>query len=358
MNLVLASVFIIFIWQIRFRKINFSNYMSLEQTSAINGFFVMLVFLRHFGQYISCGPCDKIFRSLDNKLGQLIVTTFLFYSGYGIMYSIVHKMDYLKTIPRRFLRILIQFDVAIVLFIITDLWLGKKLTISKILLAFIGWESIGNSNWYIFAVLCLYVITYIAGKISNNNYNLLILSVIIGCCFYALLLYLTGKPIYYYDTIFCYPVGMVYSLYFEKINNFLEKKKMNLLLNGAGAFAICVVSHIAQKRIDNNFLQYVLVSTKNVSFAWVIIALTTVFIIANPVLSWLGGYVFEIYILQRIPMAVFMNAIQNKYIYLAICWIVTIMLAIVFKKVELYLNKILTDLFNKSEKLFRIQYGE
>ena len=332
--------------------------MSLEQTSAINGFFVMLVFLRHFGQYISCGRYDMIFRSLDNKLGQLIVTTFLFYSGYGIMYSIVHKMDYLKTIPRRFLRILIQFDVAIVLFIITDLWLEKKLTISKILLAFIGWESIGNSNWYIFAVLCLYIITYIAGKISKNNYNLLILSVIIGCCFYTLFLYLAGKPIYYYDTIICYPAGMVYSLNFEKINIWLQKKKVNLLLNGAGAFALCIASHVAQKKIENESIQFIFICIKNMSFAWVIVALTTFLVIANPVLSWLGKYVFEIYILQRIPMAVFKSVIANKYLYFCICWIVTILLAIVMKKVEFFINKLLTDLINKLEKVFRIQYGE
>ena len=48
-------------------KINFAGGGDLDtclnrrQTMAVNGVFVMLVFLRHFKQYIECGTYDRFF---------------------------------------------------------------------------------------------------------------------------------------------------------------------------------------------------------------------------------------------------------------------------------------------------------
>lgn len=54
-------------------KIDFSGkYLNTclkrEQTTAVNGIFVMLVFLRHFKEYIVCGSYDKIFWVVDGFL--------------------------------------------------------------------------------------------------------------------------------------------------------------------------------------------------------------------------------------------------------------------------------------------------
>ncbi|WP_022779311.1 acyltransferase family protein [Butyrivibrio sp. AE3009] len=344
MNFVLLFVLAVSIWKMCPRERKTEDYMGIKQTSAINGIFVLLVFLRHFGQYIEYGKYDQIFHALDNELGQVIVTTFLLYSGYGMMYSMINKKNYVNTIPKRFVRILLQFDCAIVLFVVANAILGKKYGFADTLLAFTGWESIGNSNWYIFAVLCLYIITFIAGKLCKEKYLMLILSVCLGCFVNIILMKIGGKPRYCYDTIFCFPVGMLYALYFDKLNSLLRKRKVYPAVATMLMFFICVFAHLAQKKLQVPFVNLVFVEIKNITFALTIVGVTMMFAIGNPILSWLGKYVFEIYILQRIPMMLLKNVVENKYVYFVVCFVITIVLSIVFKKAErlfssLVLNK-------------------
>ena len=66
-----------------------SDYMSKDTTGAINGIFVLLVFMCHISGYMKLGgSSDTIWLDLKSWLGQLVVVTFLFYSGYGMMCSI------------------------------------------------------------------------------------------------------------------------------------------------------------------------------------------------------------------------------------------------------------------------------
>ena len=66
------------------------EYLSRDSTLAIKGIFVILVFCRHYKQYVSLGDnlLDGLFIYVDGLLGQLIVVIFLFYSGYGIITQI------------------------------------------------------------------------------------------------------------------------------------------------------------------------------------------------------------------------------------------------------------------------------
>ena len=67
---------------------NFKRALDKEQTTCINGMFVVLVFLSHFGQY-EMMPWNKPILAI----GQLMVAPFLFFSGYGIMEQIKKKGD-------------------------------------------------------------------------------------------------------------------------------------------------------------------------------------------------------------------------------------------------------------------------
>ena len=149
-----------------------SDYMSKDTTGAINGIFVLLVFMCHISGYMQLGsPSDKIWLDLKSWLGQLVVVTFLFYSGYGMMCSIIKKgTPYVKGIfRRRFLSLFAHFDIAVFLFLLMNLALGIKTKTKTVLLAFTTWESIGNSNWYITAVLCLYLILIVSFLIFRKH---------------------------------------------------------------------------------------------------------------------------------------------------------------------------------------------
>ena len=121
--------------------------------------------------YTYTSEFDKLGGNVSRTLGQMIVVMFMFYSGYGIGESVKRKgMGYIKSFPKnRVLKTLLHFDVAILIYFILSLILELNYPSGQVALAFIGWTSIGNSNWYIFAVIILYVITWIAFSIFRKN---------------------------------------------------------------------------------------------------------------------------------------------------------------------------------------------
>ncbi len=99
------------------------------------------------------------------------------------------------------------------------------------------------------------------------------------------------------------------------------------------------ISYKANNYFGNEILNLALNEVKSVTFFLIIIALTVVFTVGNRVLDFLGKHVFEIYMLQRLPMMIFKDLILNKYLFFVAAVITTLILAIVFKKVESILNK-------------------
>ena len=73
--------------------------MSLEATSAIKGIFAVLILYSHIESYLSISEnwYDVAFTKVKNYHGQLIVAMFFFYSGYGVMFSIMRKQNYAKS---------------------------------------------------------------------------------------------------------------------------------------------------------------------------------------------------------------------------------------------------------------------
>ncbi len=340
MDFVLILVFIIAVYGCHLRKAEDGSFISLKQTASINGIFVMLVLLNHFSQYASMGKYDVFFQKFIGHMGQLIVVTFLFYSGYGIMYSIMNKVKYISTIPLRFLKLLLHFDLALVLYLIVGLATGNRYPIAIYLQALIGWRTIGNSTWYIFATLCLYVFVFIAGIIARNRYELLVTLVCIACVLFIILLGAMGKAEHWFNTVLCFPAGMFFALCYSKIIPIFTKKAL-YVVNVLVSMIICLICHMIPWYIGNRYLRVFLHETKSIAFVWIIISVSWFLVIGNPILTWLGGYVFEIYILQRIPMILLENVAMNKYLYFAICVAITLVMAVVFKKVELCVDKII-----------------
>ena len=81
-----------------------------------------------------------------------------------------------------------------------------------------------------------------------------------------------------------------------------------------------------------------------VGFMLLIVFLSMKIMFKNKILSWFGTYVFEIYILQRLPMnfGKFMHwNEQNIYLYFLFCFVVTLLLAVGFKEITKRIDKIL-----------------
>ena len=209
--LIAFVLFCIFSTEYNSKNINY-DCMSMDKTASIKGVFILLVFFSHFNSYAHFnGAFDKIYIAFFNCIGQAMVTMFLFYSGFGIMESIKNKKFYIKTMPKkRILNLLIQFDAAVLIFAIIKVLNKEEISLRRLLLSFVGWESLGNSNWYIFTILLLYIFTYIAFSISSRYSIGTMVVTALSCMYILFCVYTDIKPTYWYDTLICFSIGIFF----------------------------------------------------------------------------------------------------------------------------------------------------
>lgn len=315
---------------------NNQYYLSIEQTQNINAIFVFLIFMSHFVTYIDIhAPYHELYLVVRQYLKQLVVVTFLFFSGYGMYESFKKKgMKYISTIPLRFVKLLFQFDVAVLLFLILSICINKNLSLQQIILSFLGWSSIGNSNWYIFIILCLYIIMYISFRIAKYRD---IQSLLLFTCGSILLIFVMrylGKTSNWYNTILCFSSGMWFSYFKDKYTIFIDKSTYNYII----VLVLLLISFfIAHHFMFKSLISYELMA---ILFCMIIVTLNKKIEIHNPILNFFGQHIFSIYILQRIPMIigkkVGMN--QNFILYFIFCFVITLIISYIFDLVVGYLE--------------------
>lgn len=257
----------------------------------------MLIFLSHFMQYYTYkNSIDVYGGNISRTLGQMIVVMFMFYSGYGVCESVKRKGNgYVRSFQKnRVLKTLLHFDIAMLIYYILSLFLEQNYSLSRVLLALIGWESIGNSNWYIFAVLILYLLTWVAFSIFKNNRYLAaaLTTALIGV--YIAVIY-NFKEYWWYDTVLTYAAGMWYSLFKDKIERILTK-------NNIIWFVAVAVTAVGWWYLHKFRVLPALRIVEALVFALFAVVLSLKISVNNKLVSWLGKHTFEIYVLMRIPM--------------------------------------------------------
>lgn len=327
-----------------FKSYNTKEYLSMDSTNAVRGVFMALIFLSHFMQYYSyTSEFDKLGGNISRTLGQMIVVMFMFYSGYGIGESVKRKgTGYIKSFPKnRVLKTLLHFDVAILIYFILSLILKLDYPPAQVGLAFIGWTSIGNSNWYIFAVIILYIITWIAFSVFRKNKVAAAAGVTLLTVVYIVVMSFF-KEYWWYDTVLCYAAGLWYSLFKEKLESLLTRYNLVWLVITVASAVSWWFSHMHRVIVPMRILEAIL-------FTLMVIALSLKVSIRNKPLIWLGKHTFEIYILMRMPMKLLalwgLNDI-NVYLYLAASFVATLAICLLFS----YLLKGIDKLLFRSKK--------
>ena len=113
--------------------------MSVDKTMSIKGIFIIMVFFSHFHSYVTfTSPMDIAYLNVFKNIGQCMVTLFMFYSGYGVMESIGKKgIPYVNKIPlTRVVGTYFRFDIAIVVFAVVQLIVGKAFPAKQYLLLY------------------------------------------------------------------------------------------------------------------------------------------------------------------------------------------------------------------------------
>lgn len=308
-------------------------YLSKENTQAIKGIFIIIVFLSHIKGYAEfSSPGDMFVKEILAYLGQLMVAYFLFVSGYGVLEAIKKKgREYVLDMPKnRIGKTFFDFSLAIILFLILDLLIGINYSGHTIILAFTGWTSIGNSNWYMFAIFTLYIITFISFLVFERSIGMSIVATSILALIYIYIM--SGvKDNWWSDTYLCYIGGMWFSYYKNKIDCVFEKV-------GTGGWSIAMLLFTVGYIFISDYRD-IRIMAHNIVAVWfcvVIVLLSMKVSFKSRILQWCGENLFWLYILQRLPMIFLqhygINTISS-YLYLGLCLIGTVVLALAMNKV-------------------------
>lgn len=315
-----------------------TEYMDKKNTTAVNGIFVILVLFSHYKQYADfSGAYDIPYLVLREHLNQLVVAMFMFYSGYGMMEAIRGKGEaYVRKILSKFWQLLLRVDIAVLLFLAVDAILGIKYPLGQTLLAFTTWTSVGNSNWYITAILIIYIIMYISFRLCLSGGNdpgrryfgiALTLILIAGAVFLQIAI---GRPSYCYNTMLLLPFGCLYSEARHRIEGIVMRSDIAYLLTLTAAAGIYVIAFF--HRETWGIAGYTL---WGIAFISIVVLVTMKLSIYNRILEWFGRHIFGIYMLQRLPMIVFdhLGYIEtHKYMSLLAVIAITFVLADLFQK--------------------------
>lgn len=307
------------------------DYISKDTCNVIKGICIWMVFIRHISSYMTEIPTfnswDHTLFDLDYFIRQLLVVPFLFYSGYGVTVSLNNKGgEYANKIPtKRVLSTLVNFDIAVIFFVIMNISLGDKLEFKQILLALTGWESVRNSNWYIFCILICYIISWASYKLAGMTRQMLLLIWMSILLYTAILYFYKGH--WWYDTIYAYGVGAIFAFYKDKSEKIIKSHYSVLLIASiAGFFTFYTMPNYFS--ISANITA--------VFLCFIIVLFTLKVRLKSSILSWSGQHLFPLYIYQRLPMVIlstisggaFMN--EHYYMYVVICFVITILIAAIY----------------------------
>ena len=148
------------------------------------------------------------------------------------------------------------------------------------------------------------------------------------------------KETYWYNTVFCFVLGTVFSTYKEEIERWLSGKDIVLIIYMTIAFLLL-------NKLKGNIYWYYIYT---VLFTSIIILLTRKISINNIVLSWIGKNLFPLYIFQRLPMILlkdnsFMK--ENTYVFFITCLILTLIMTLIYNFVMFLKKKIKEKMENE-----------
>ena len=334
----------------------FRDNLDRDQCNAIKGISIYLVLTGHMLGYITgCGQWNpylfqnRLFSFIGSFIGQLMVVMFMFYTGFGIMESLKRKGDeYIHAFPRkRILKVLLNFDIAVLAYLVLSLALCARVTAGKVALSLVGWESLGNSNWYICVILLCYVLFWLAFHPAmpwkRREVQLAVFSILIVALAIVLSITRADKE-WWWNKLMVVPFGAGVSIYRERLKDFADRHYRSmiccvlLLLGLHYAFFLALrFLRIPWPNPDCG----VAFNIRSLLFAMAVVLATRKVKIQNPALIWLGANLFPLYIYQRIPMWGFKAVLGADFVYdhvllySVMCIVATIAIAWLYRFFEI-----------------------
>ena len=147
----------------------FCDYMELNNTGSIKGIFVWLIIFHHKSDYKQTK--NFLYENITYYFRQKLVSMFLFYSGFGIYESLKKKgINYVKALPTKAIIIFIKSQIILLIFLFTNIYVLKnKVSLKLYFLSVIFKSSLGNSQWFAFTIIVLYIYSYLSFRFIKKK---------------------------------------------------------------------------------------------------------------------------------------------------------------------------------------------
>lgn len=362
------------------------DFMQKDATLSIRGIAAIGVLLHHIAQEAPFSKAGAL--SFFPYIGYLFVAVFFFCSGYGLIKSLYAKPNYLNTFLKHRLPVLIvPFYVNTVFYALARFLHGDKMCAAQWIASFTGLTLMNRFAWYVVVLFILYAVFYFT--YSNVKSNVSCIAIITAAvlvqgatfCIIGHFAWWAGEKNWYLvpgalenaawwkktmvtwfhgewwvNSSIAFPLGIAFATYEKKTLSFIKKHYplcfiVSILL--AAAFILLslytqyTVGYWSEFRggsgMKNKAICYFVQLFEVTSFIIALFILLMKVRTINPVTRFFGSYSLETYLMQPFSLMVLSPINSHLALYTAANIALTVILAIVFKKVNTFIEKRFTS---------------
>ncbi len=269
----------------------YEDNFNLIHTNALKGLCAIYVVFHHLCTYFAdIYPSFYFFECI----GFLMVGMFFFISGYGLMFGVKNKANYLKNFfTKRLLTILIPYYIINLFYIYAKHFIGV-LDAKYIVLSIFGYHL-----WYVMAIIIMYIGFYLCFKIFKQKG---IIAITAYTALYIVIMYVLNRfygksdlGLWWYNSIPCFVLGMWYCNYKALINGFFKKHYLTFIITTTVIF--CLTMYYTISKYGDSTLSLLLTEIVcSAAFSIFIILLSMKMQMGNKLLNICGKLSFELYL--------------------------------------------------------------
>lgn len=307
------------------------DYLSIESSRSIRGFFTIAVVFHHLAQHTTDGLLFRFFA----LVGYFAVSVFFFLSGYGLQSRHLHDKNYKHGfMARRLLPILLPYTLITLIYWLTYALLGTRYTLWDVLVGLVDGKPIAMFSWYIISIIVFYVVFYLLMRLCKERYLLMLLGASIYCLLYIIICVKLDYGSWWYNAVHILVLGMAWAVYENRIVTLIKKNyRLTFLL---ACVILPSVLHFTGNRFGLTNIRGVLdvlVGLKAATFVLSIIVCSLKFTRSNAVLNYLGEISLEIYLCHGLFIAALRSNVmyvQSDFVYATLVVLCSVTFAHVF----------------------------
>lgn len=313
-----------------------------------------------------------------NSCGILFTAIFFFFSGYGLMQSLIHKPDYVKSfLGHRLPLVVIPFYLIHTIFVLFSIFGSKYHPTFPVLLTWLsGFVLLNSECWFIIEILYFYIVFYLLFRFIRKKDIALVLFCL-SAFFIMYLGYHGGhdesdlgahwfKGEWWYNATIAFPMGAIIGRFQKNIVTFFKKYYIPALITSLLLFVTVFIleesvlakygyynNMMVTPKISGQFLTFILQSLLCIQFLWLVLILNMKIEIGNKILSKIGLISLELYMIHDLYIrTLFPNTKIPIVLKYGLVILLGILTATLIHLVAGYLRKFLTAVARKIKTLF------